>query len=107
MRAGLGIVGLIAVVVLAVAPLLTPVDRDNNQKGVSLFSSHKYEDVTIDGSMTLKDVEESTGVPSTHIIKSLTLPETTAVDEKLGRLKREYGFEINDVRELVKKYKKQ
>jgi hypothetical protein len=74
-------------------------------KGTSLLSSHKYEDISIRGSMTLKEVEETTGVPSSHIIKALNLPGTTSVYEQLGPLKKEHGFEINDVREIVKKYK--
>jgi Domain of unknown function (DUF4405) len=105
-RAGLGIVGLITVVALAVAPLLAPVERDTSSKGESSLSSHKYEDISIRGSMTLKEVEETTGVPASYIIKSLNLPETVSEEEPLGPLKRQYGFEINDVREIVKGYKK-
>ncbi len=104
LRAGLGLVGLAAVVAIAVAPLLTPVAEDSGDKGTSLLSSHKYEDISIQGSTTLKQVEESTGVPASHIIKSLNLPETTSVYENLGSLKRQYGFEMNDIREIVKNY---
>lgn len=104
-RAGLGVVGLIAVVALAIAPLLAPVERDTGNKGVSSLSSHQYEDISIRGSMTLKEVEEATGVPASHIIKELNLPETMSEEERLGPLKRQYGFEINDVREIVKRYK--
>ena len=103
-RAGLGIVGLIAVVALAVAPLLTPVERDTSSNKESSLSSHQYEDISIRGSMTLREVEEITGVPANHIIQSLNLPETMSDEEQLGPLKRQYGFEINDVREIVKKY---
>ena len=104
-RAGLGIVGLIAVVGLAISPLLAPVERDLTSKGASFFSSHKYEGISIRGSMTLKDVGETTGVPATYIIESLKLPESISAEEKLGSLKRKYEFEINDVREIVKEYK--
>ena len=105
LRAGLGIVGLTAVVALAISPLVSPVEKDTSHKEESLFSSHKYDGISVRGSMTFKEVEEATGVPSNHIIKSLNLPETTSVDDRLGPLKREYGFEINDVREIVKEYK--
>ncbi len=105
LRAGLGIVGLTAVVALAIAPLLTPVASSTSDKGVALLSSHKYEEISLQGSMTLNEIEKSTGVPANHIKKSLNLPETTSDDEQLGRLKREYGFEINDVREIVKQYR--
>jgi len=105
-RVGLGIVGLIAVVALAISPLLTPVESDTSGKAAASLSSHKYEDISIDGSMTVKEIEETTGVPASYIIKSLNLPETVSEEEPLGPLKRQYGFEINDVREIVKGYKK-
>ncbi len=104
-RAGLGIVGLAAVLALAISPLLTPAERDLTNKGASFLSRHKYEGISIRGSMTLKDVEETTGVPATYIIESLKLPESISAEERLGALKRKYGFEINDVREIVKEYK--
>ncbi len=106
LRAGLGIVGLATVVALAISPLLTPIERDLTNKGVSFLSSHKYEGISIRGSMTLKDVEETNEVPATYIIESLELPESISMEERLGSLKRKYGFEINDVREIVKEYKK-
>lgn len=103
LRAGLGVVGLITVIALAVSPLLSPVEIQNKES--SSFSSHKSEDISISGSMTLKEVEDSTGVPAKFIIESLGLPETTSVDEKLGTLKKKQGIEIRDVREIVKGYK--
>lgn len=104
-RAGLGIFGFIIVVALAISPLLTPIENDNRSKGVSSLSSHTYEDISILGSMTLMEVEKTTGVPAIYIINSLNLPEATSEVERLGSLKRQYGFEINDVREIVKSYK--
>lgn len=104
-KVGLGIVGLITVIALSVSPLLTPVERDTSSKGGGpTFSSHESEEVSIDGSMTLKQVEEASGVPASHIIRSLNLPETISVEERLGPLKREHGFEIYQVREIVKEY---
>lgn len=104
LRAGLGVVGLVTVIALAVSPLLSPVEIEH--KGSSSYSSHKSNDISINGSMTLKQVEDSTGVPAKLIIESLGLPETTSVEEKLGVLKKKQGIEIRDVRELIKGYKK-
>jgi hypothetical protein len=70
----------------------------------SPLSAHPYEDVAIRGAMTLREIEQSTGVPANHIIAALKLPPTTSPDERLGSLKRTYRFEISDVREIVKKY---
>ena len=104
-RAGLGVVGLVTVVALASSPLLAPVERNSGDIGASSLSAHPYEDLSIRGSMTLREVEESTGIPAAYIIKSLKLPGTISVDERLGPLKRRYGFEINDVRDIVKTYR--
>lgn len=102
-RAGLGIVGFITVIALAISPLLSPVEMQS--KEASSFSSHKSEDTTIIGSMTLKQVEEATGVPASYIIESLRMSETTSVNEKLGALKKKQGIEVKDVRVIVNGYK--
>jgi hypothetical protein len=104
-RAALGVVGFATVLALAGAPLLAPVERNTGEQGASSLSAHPYEDVTIRGSMTLRDVEETTGVPAAYLVKALKLPDTLSKEERLGSLKRQYGFEINDVREIVKTYR--
>jgi len=103
-RVGLGIVGLISVVSLAVSPLLVPTVRDTSNKGELSLSIRKLKDIPIYGSMTLKGVETTSGVPVLHIIKSLNLPEKLSEKERLGILKRRYGFEISDVKEIVNRY---
>lgn len=55
--------------------------------------------------MTLLEVEKTTGVPINHIIETLKLPRSVSGEERLGVLKRTYGFEINDVREVIHEYK--
>ncbi len=67
-------------------------------------AEHRGEDHTIHGSMTLRDVQELTGVPVDHIITALRLPADVPRDERLGRLRRSYGFEIDDVRRIVGGY---
>ena len=104
-RTGLGMVGLVTVVALAISPLLAPVEKNSASNGASILSSHKYEGISIRGSMTLREVEETTTVPVTYIIEALKLPESISAEKKLGTLKRKYGVEISDVREVVKEYK--
>lgn len=104
LRAGLGIVGVAAVTMLSIAPLIAPVERDLSREGAASLSAHRFEGISIRGSMTLREVEQATGVPAAYLIESLKLPATTSLDERLGVLKRGYGFEILDVREAVKAY---
>ncbi len=104
-RVGLGVVSLVTLVALVMSPVLTPVEKELTSKESSFLSSHKYDGISIRGSMTLKDVEKTTKVPSAYIVESLKLPKSISVKEQLGSLKRKYRFEINDVREIVKEYK--
>ena len=67
-------------------------------------AEHRGEDHTIHGSMTLRDVQELTGVPADHIITTLHLPADVPRDERLGRLRRSYGFEIDDIKRIVGGY---
>ena len=106
LRAGLGIVGLAGLIALAIAPLLCTVETTAIKgKGVTL--SEKHEDIEMSGSMTLNDVEQSTGVPVEHIILELKLSPHTDRFERLGRLKKIFGFTMDDVRTIVRNYQKE
>jgi hypothetical protein len=106
LRAGLGIVGLIGLIALSIAPLISTVETTATKtEGVPF--SEKHDDIQILGSMTLYDVEQNTGVPIEYIIKELKLPLDTDRNERLGRLKKMFGFTMEDVRHIVKNYEKQ
>jgi hypothetical protein len=98
LRAGLGLVGLLALVALAFAPVITPVE-------VSEDALTRGKDIQIRGSMTLAELEQKTGVPAEHILKALNLPDSISKDQRLGILKRTYGFEMGDVRRVIREYK--
>jgi hypothetical protein len=105
-RAGLGIIGVLSLIAISVTPLLSPVERNMTDSiSTNILSSHKYEEFDIRGSMTLLEIEASTGVPGEYIIESLELPESVSKEEQLGFLKRKHGFEMNTVREAIKEYK--
>jgi hypothetical protein len=104
LRAALGIVGLLAGVALAASPLLAPVERAVTTTGASSPSRHQGDGIALYGSMTLDDVEAQTGVPASFLIESLGLPASLSGSERLGPLKRRYGFEFNDVRGAIHEY---
>lgn len=104
-RAGLGVVGILTLAALALSPLIAPVEKAPRSQGKSFLSSHKYEEIIIKGSMTLMEIEETTGVPADYIIEALNLPKSVSTEEKLGSLKRKFGFDLNDIREIVSKHK--
>jgi hypothetical protein len=55
----------------------------------------------ISGQITLSQSAEIGGIPVEELILQLNLPSDVDVDERLGRLKRQYGFEIHDVRRIL------
>ncbi|MGR9044159.1 MAG: DUF4405 domain-containing protein [Gammaproteobacteria bacterium] len=106
LRLGLGAVGVLALMALSIAPLIAPVEIASPPQNNLIPSSHPFETIEIRGSMTLLEVEQSTGVPAHLIIEKLNLPPSLSKDEKLGKLKRIYGFELTAVRKIVADYKK-
>jgi hypothetical protein len=70
-------------------------------KAVAGHSEAGTAEVVITGQMSLRDVERATGVPAQDIIARLDLPPDVPLDEMLGRLRRRYGFEIEQVRVAV------
>lgn len=105
LRLGLGVVGLVTVIALSVAPLLAPVEIKANSKNSWSLSSHRDQGIFIRGSMTLMDIEEAVGVPARYIADALNLPKSISVKEKIGLLAQTYDFTMNDVRGIVKEYK--
>jgi hypothetical protein len=105
-RIALGTAGLVALLALAVAPFLSPVERTGGAaRAPASHSSGVERSESIRGSMTLAEIQEATGVPADHIIEELGLPAGIQTDERLGRLKRTYGFAIDDVRRIVAAYR--
>jgi hypothetical protein len=105
-RVGLGLTGLVAVVALALAPLLAPVERisggsrDGERAGYA-ESGHEV----VCGELTLRELEAETGVPAEYVLRELGLPEEVPRDERLGKLRRRYGFEMALVRRIVADYR--
>lgn len=104
-RVAVAVVALLLVLTAALLPLLSPKEIDESRG----TDSHEEErvlggrnEVHINGSMTLRDVEETTGVAGADILQALGLPENLDLDRRLGNLKREYDFEIDDIRRIVK-----
>lgn len=105
-RAGLGIVGVIALLALSIAPLLSPIDTTLESRSGRDLSSVQHGNVQVWGSMTLHEAENATGVPAEYIIKQLGLTPDLVQDECLGDLRKTYGFTMDDVRRIIQEYDK-
>ena len=61
---------------------------------------HHYNQVDINGTMTLNEISRKFNVSIDELAKVINVPVDYA-NERLGRLKRRYGFEIDDLRVFV------
>jgi hypothetical protein len=105
-RLALGALALIAVVAVALAPFATPVERaagESHERDGALPSGH--ESGGIRGRMSLNDIELATGVPVVYLIELLGLPEDVSLDDGVGKLGRNHGFDVDDVRKAVNEYR--
>lgn len=111
-RFALGIAGLVLIVPLAAAPLMTPAQTaprkqllqpplDGNQGEDSAVNDQGASDEPIRGSMTLQDVSRRSGLSVAEILQRLELPPDTPPAEQVGRLLREHGLEMTDLRRIV------
>jgi hypothetical protein len=105
MRVGLAVVGLMVLVGLMAAPFFGQIQQTGEPPHKT--QSKEHPSLQINGSMTLREVEEKTGVPAAVILSELGLPASLSTDERLGRLRRQYGFEMHDIQEVVRKYREQ
>ncbi|MCB2154363.1 DUF4405 domain-containing protein [bacterium] len=120
-RALIGVFATLALIVLAAAPLLAPKSgttesesrrggRGSGREAASTVTNVAEavthgESETIRGSMSLAEVEQTTGVPATAVIAALGLPTDTDPGQRLGQLRRQHGFEMEAVRTIVAEYK--
>ena len=90
---------------LAAAPFLAPVEQTGEPPHRARTTpTDDAAAARIDGSMTLGEVAQMTGVPAEVILQELGLPPNTPADARLGRLRKEYTFELSDVRDIILKH---
>jgi len=63
--------------------------------------SHADHGAVVRGSMTLREVASRSGTSVDWLKERLGLPSSVPSGARLGRLKRRYGFEIDDVRRAI------
>ncbi len=102
-RVGLAIVGLLALMAIAAAPFVAPVEQTGQPGRGRVFEGD--EDAMIRGSQTLQEVAASAGMPLETLISQLGLPTNVNPNERLGRLSQMYGISIPKVRQVVQEYK--
>nr|VFJ87843.1 MAG: protein of unknown function (DUF4405) [Candidatus Kentron sp. H]VFJ89555.1 MAG: protein of unknown function (DUF4405) [Candidatus Kentron sp. H]VFJ96250.1 MAG: protein of unknown function (DUF4405) [Candidatus Kentron sp. H] len=104
-RALSGVVGLVGFLGLAFAPLMSGVmngvERVQRAPPPHPYAEKSGHESEIRGSMTLREVEDSSGIPVSDLIRRLGLPPETAPDTRLRELRRTHGLSMNRVRAIV------
>jgi hypothetical protein len=116
-RLTLGVVGLVFTVLLSAMPLLsaaTSVSRDELRKGrtAQVLESdgveggsnselHEMNDDSIRGSMTLRQISSTSGVSVADLVTRLGLPPDVDVNTGAGRLMRQNGLTMSDLRKAI------
>lgn len=69
--------------------------------GIVMAGRSRGTDVHIAGSQTLREIAAAAGVTPEALCRALGLPGNVSADERLGRLRQQYGFEMEAVREAL------
>ena len=85
----------------------------DNSKGTLQDAEESHErhyrsnmDIEIRGYMTIRELSVEYDVPSKYIMKKLNIPESVSDNQRLGLLKRDYGFRMSDIKKIINEYKK-
>ena len=76
-------------------------EAEHEQKLTRGISAEEQSGILITGRMTLNDIGKEARIPARRIADKLNLPSNVSLDETLGRLRRRYGFTVQDVREAI------
>ena len=73
-------------------------------------SEHEHHNIDpsieVKGYMTLKETSEQYNVPCDYIKNKLGIPESVSNSSKLGTLRKQYGFKMSEVENIISNYKK-
>jgi hypothetical protein len=105
MRLALGAMALAAIVAVAAAPFVAPIERGpvelHEQEGER---SSEHDSGGIRGRMSLTEIEAATGVPPAYLVEKLELPADVSLDDGVGKIGKQHGFDVDQVRAAVNEY---
>jgi hypothetical protein len=99
-RLALGALGLVSVVVLSLIPLFgTTTSLTRGELRDEPAAARDVE--SIRGSMTLDEIARETGTTVAFLIEELHLPSDTDPNARAGRLLRDHGLQMSDLRQAI------
>jgi hypothetical protein len=81
----------------------TQVGKNPLENGSQEFGRHETA-IPYIGQRSLQEISQLTNVPVEQFISDLNLPGEVDIYEGLGRLRRQYGFAMEEVRQVIEKY---
>lgn len=78
-----------------------PAQEEHEPSPVRGRLSEDQDGLLITGQSTLMDIQKSTGIDARVILKNLNMPINTALNERLGRLRRTHGITLQEIREVI------
>lgn len=75
--------------------------KNGGEREDSEDKKYKKQEIDITGSMTLNDVVEKYDCPLSKLKDELDLPDFIDGSERLGHLRKQYGFRLGDVKEII------
>jgi hypothetical protein len=76
-------------------------EAEHEKKLTRGVSAEDQSGILITGRMTFYDIGKKAGISARRIAAELDLPSNVSLDETLGRLRRRYGFTVQDVRDAI------
>lgn len=110
LRFALGLLGLLSLLAAVLLPFFSqtvsvPRYRVLNQSELSTEPVVPVrQPFPIRGSMTLREIENNTGIPSSVLLEALNVPAEISPDSQIGRLRKIYGFSMEDVHRVLDHY---
>ncbi|HIJ72597.1 MAG TPA: DUF4405 domain-containing protein [Candidatus Hydrogenedentes bacterium] len=103
LRVAFAVIGVLTIAGLSAAPFLGQVVQTSAgpQHKMRLGKHSRGPAHQFNGSITLREVEQRTGVSVNIVLRELGLPPDVPTSEQLGRLRKRYGFDMREVREIV------
>jgi hypothetical protein len=80
-------------------------DEEKNKTAETEKNRLRDSQLEIRGYMTLGEVSRDYGIPLNYLKEKLNLPEYISPHERLGQLRRRYGFRMSEVIRVIERYK--
>jgi len=81
--------------------LKQPKDIESGELDMEVERKNRKDDIEVRGSMTLQDVSSTYRVELETLKRELALPDYVSSGDRLGILRKEYGFSMGDVKTVI------